>query len=93
MDTNEVVDVPSKEFLYLGSRVHVYGVTPGIAVHGVIVSPLIPIYLGESNAMGYLVRLDAPLPLIIDEGQLQVIFVHHTAVSEIGGEEEVSNVE
>ncbi|MFZ9794332.1 MAG: hypothetical protein ACO3F3_18555 [Gemmataceae bacterium] len=90
-DVMEQVQQITTEFLPLGTHVHVFGVksyNPQDAVHGIIASPLIPVFLGESNAMGYLIRLDQPIQVCAEggvQGELQVIFTHYTAVSEIGG--------
>lgn len=105
MDTSSTTEVHpvTTEFIPLGTPVHVYGVTsynPENTFHGTISSPLVPVFLGDSNAVGYLIRLDTPLQICGESGptgELQVIFVHYSAVSEIGvapnfDVEEVSNV-
>lgn len=89
--TIETVDHVTQEFYTLGTPVHVYGIkgnSPENAVHGVIASPLVPIHIGGSNALGYLVHLDQPMEICCEgtvDGTLGVIFVHYSAVSESGG--------
>jgi len=78
--------VDTCEFYPLYSRVHVWGYgqnDPENVLHGLICSPLLPYYYGESTSMGYLVKLDEPLYVSRTDGaatgKMQIVFVHYSS--------------
>lgn len=82
-----------QDFMPLGSRVHVHGIVGNSAEdiqHGRIASPICPYFdpASESNALGYLVQLDAPVRICgASEDQIGsavILWCHYSSISYIG---------
>ena len=88
------------EFYPLYSRIHVWGLSqndPANVLHGLICSPLLPFYHGESTSMGYLVKLDEPLDVSSQGGEaigkMQIVFVHYSSCEYIAAGDSPNSIE